>query len=187
MTLKEILIVGIIGALIGASVAGVAQSWRYGTQLKDKDVSYSALVTSHAQEISRINDATARATAQALTAQHTAEQRAAELDQRHTQELAHETDENAKLRALYLGATRDADAAHKRLRIQGVCPAAPAGGADSVPQTGTASGVGNATAIELTDVAGRTVFDTRQGIIDDQAKVRYLQNYIQTQCLQVAP
>lgn len=186
MTLKEILIVGIIGALIGASVAGVAQSWRYEEKLTGKDADYSALVSKHAQEISRINEAAAQVAAKALSEQQAAEQRAAELDQHHTQELAHAQDENERLRGLYLGATRDAASATQRLRIQGICPAANPASADSVPPAGTAGGVGNAAAVELTDASGHAVFDTREAVIEDQAKIRYLQTYINTQCLKVA-
>ncbi|WP_176211884.1 lysis system i-spanin subunit Rz, partial [Salmonella enterica] len=41
--------------------------------------------------------------------------------------------------------------------------------------------MGNAATVELSDVAGQNVLDIRAGIISDQAKLRYLQEYIRTQ------
>ncbi|EJA5989107.1 lysis protein, partial [Salmonella enterica] len=42
--------------------------------------------------------------------------------------------------------------------------------------------VGDAASVELSAVAGRNVLDIRSGIISDQEKLRYLQDYIRTQC-----
>ena len=44
-------------------------------------------------------------------------------------------------------------------------------------QTGTGN-MGNATSIELSREGGRIVSDIRQGIIEDRAKIKYLQEYI---------
>jgi len=44
--------------------------------------------------------------------------------------------------------------------------------------------VGNATQVELTAKAGRNVLDIRAGIISDQAKLDYLQEYVRS--IQVA-
>ncbi|EMD4649763.1 lysis protein, partial [Salmonella enterica] len=43
--------------------------------------------------------------------------------------------------------------------------------------------VGDAATVELSKGAGQNVLDIRAGIISDQAKLRYLQEYIRTQCL----
>ncbi len=52
------------------------------------------------------------------------------------------------------------------------------------PTTETASTrrVGNAATVELSPVAGQNVLDIRAGIISDQEKLKYLQEYIRTQC-----
>ncbi|HFH0456629.1 TPA: lysis system i-spanin subunit Rz [Salmonella enterica subsp. diarizonae] len=49
--------------------------------------------------------------------------------------------------------------------------------------TTSASRVGNAATVELSPDSGRNVLDIRAGIISDQEKLKYLQEYIRTQCL----
>ncbi|EGZ4525185.1 lysis protein, partial [Salmonella enterica subsp. enterica serovar Abaetetuba] len=68
-------------------------------------------------------------------------------------------------------------AAGGRVRVKGRC---------TVPASTTsasASRMGNAATVELSDVAGRNVLSIRSGIISDQAKLKYLQEYVRTQCL----
>ncbi|EIZ2110677.1 lysis protein [Salmonella enterica] len=93
----------------------------------------------------------------------------AALDARYTKELADAKAENDALQRRL--------AAGGRVRVEGRC---------SVPastETASASRVGNAATVELSPVAGRNVLGIRSGIISDQAKLRYLQEYIRTQCL----
>ncbi|EOF5818420.1 lysis system i-spanin subunit Rz [Salmonella enterica] len=42
--------------------------------------------------------------------------------------------------------------------------------------------VGDAATVELSKGAGQNVLDIRAGIISDQAKLKYLQEYIRAQC-----
>ncbi|MEJ32221.1 lysis protein, partial [Salmonella enterica] len=54
----------------------------------------------------------------------------------------------------------------------------------SVPtetETASTSRVGDAASVELSTVAGQNVLDIRSGIISDQAKLKYLQEYVRTQ------
>lgn len=93
----------------------------------------------------------------------------AALDAKHTTELADAKAENDALR-------------HKLdtggwVLVAGKCPV-PA--TDKTTPTG---GVGDGARVELSDAAGRNVLDIRAGIISDQQKVKYLQEYITTQCL----
>ncbi|EBR5511712.1 lysis protein, partial [Salmonella enterica] len=44
------------------------------------------------------------------------------------------------------------------------------------------SRMGNAATVELSDVAGQNVLSIRSGIISDQEKLKYLQEYIRAQC-----
>ncbi|EBJ5997112.1 lysis protein [Salmonella enterica subsp. salamae] len=92
----------------------------------------------------------------------------AALDARYTKELADEHAKNAELqRRLSAGG---------RVRVEGRC---------SVPtrtETASTSRVGNAATVELSPVAGQNVLDIRAGIISDQEKLKYLQEYIRTQC-----
>ncbi len=90
----------------------------------------------------------------------------AALDAKYTKELADANAENDALR-------RRLDNGG-RVRVKGKCPAQ-----DYTTSTG---GVGDAGTVELSDVAGRNVLGIRSGIIRDQKALRYLQDYINTQC-----
>ncbi|MCT4701210.1 lysis protein [Enterobacteriaceae bacterium H20N1] len=93
----------------------------------------------------------------------------AALDAKYTQELADANAQNAALqRRLDNGG---------RVLVKGKCPV-PASN-----QSTSSGSVGNDASIELSDVAGRNVLSIRSGIISDQAKVKYLQDYIRQQCL----
>ncbi|EAA8037443.1 lysis protein [Salmonella enterica] len=93
----------------------------------------------------------------------------AALDAKYTKELADAQTENADLqRRLASGG---------RVRVKGRC---------TVPASTTSASpgsVGNAATVELSNVAGQNVLGIRAGIISDQAKLRYLQDYVRTQCL----
>ncbi|QVQ10277.1 lysis protein [Salmonella enterica subsp. enterica serovar Paratyphi B str. CFSAN000540] len=92
----------------------------------------------------------------------------AALDAKYTKELADAKAENDALqRRLASGG---------RVRVKGRC---------TVPaSTTTASpgSVGNAATVELSRDSGQNVLDIRAGIISDQAKLKYLQEYVRTQC-----
>ncbi|ECJ3538067.1 lysis protein [Salmonella enterica] len=93
----------------------------------------------------------------------------AALDEKYTKELADAQTENADLqRRLASGG---------RVRVKGRC-AVPASTTTASPGS-----VGNAATVELSRDAGQNVLDIRAGIISDQAKLRYLQEYVRTQCL----
>ncbi|ENC4500136.1 lysis protein [Salmonella enterica subsp. enterica serovar Bareilly] len=93
----------------------------------------------------------------------------AAIDEKYTKELADAQTRNTDLQRRL--------AAGGRVRVEGRC---------SVPtETKTASTrrVGNAATVELSPVAGQNVLDIRAGIISDQEKLKYLQEYIRTQCI----
>ncbi|ELD6284783.1 lysis protein [Salmonella enterica] len=102
-----------------------------------------------------------------ITDMQTRQRNVAALDAKYTKELADAQTENADLqRRLASGG---------RVRVKGRC---------TVPaSTTTASpgSVGNAATVELSRDSGQNVLDIRAGIISDQAKLRYLQEYIRTQ------
>ncbi|EBL7584947.1 lysis protein [Salmonella enterica] len=92
----------------------------------------------------------------------------AELDARYTKELADAKAENDALR-------RKLDNGG-RVLVKGKCPVS------SSAETSSASGMGNDATVELSPGTGQNVFDIRAGIISDQEKLKYLQEYIRTQC-----
>ncbi|KMT79353.1 bacteriophage lysis protein, partial [Salmonella enterica subsp. enterica serovar Newport str. 36805] len=54
-------------------------------------------------------------------------------------------------------------------------------------KTASTRRVGNAATVELSPVAGQNVLDIRAGIISDQEKLKYLQEYIRAQCRKKIP
>ncbi|HAF0823759.1 TPA: lysis protein [Salmonella enterica subsp. enterica serovar Sandiego] len=92
----------------------------------------------------------------------------AALDAKYTKELADAQTRNTDLQRRL--------AAGGRVRVEGRC---------SVPtqtETASTSRVGNAATVELSPGAGQNVLNIRAGIISDQEKLKYLQEYIRAQC-----
>ncbi|WP_244630926.1 lysis protein [Pantoea agglomerans] len=112
----------------------------------------------------------ARRQAATITDINQRQQRLAAIDKTHTEALSAAESENDAMRRQLAAGTR-------RMYVHAKCP---------VPGTGTATGsvrLGDGTAVELATDSRRNVLDIRAGIIRDQEKLRYLQEYVQTQCL----
>lgn len=93
----------------------------------------------------------------------------ASLDARYTKELADAKAENDALqRKLDNGG---------RVLVKGKCPV------PASTETASTGGVGHDGTLELSSASGRNILSIRSGIISDQQKIRYLQDYINTQCL----
>ncbi|EDS8889478.1 lysis protein [Salmonella enterica] len=92
----------------------------------------------------------------------------AALDARYTKELADAQTRNTDLQRRL--------AAGGRVRVKGRC---------TVPASTTPAStgsVGDAATVELSPDSGQNVLSIRSGIINDQAKLRYLQQYVREQC-----
>ncbi|NJR90106.1 lysis protein [Salmonella enterica subsp. enterica serovar Typhimurium] len=92
----------------------------------------------------------------------------AALDEKYTKELADAQTRNTDLQRRL--------AAGGRVRVEGRCSVPPE------TETASTSRVGNAATVELSPGAGQNVLDIRAGIISDQEKLKYLQEYVRTQC-----
>ncbi|MDE9447957.1 lysis protein [Xenorhabdus bovienii] len=92
-----------------------------------------------------------------------------EMDAKHLKVLANDKAKIDTLRA-------DVAAARRKLRIKAICP---------VSETVTSRGMVDATTVELTGETGSTVLDIREDIINDRAKLKYLQEYVNTECYKV--
>jgi len=96
-------------------------------------------------------------------------QRLAKADQQSTEKLTHALTENDRLERLY----SSADDERRRLRIE-----VKVARADTVVSAAAGSGsVGDAASVELSAAAGRAVWNIRRSMIDDQAKLAYLQEW----------
>ncbi len=97
------------------------------------------------------------------------EQRLAKADQQSTEKLNHALTENDRLERLY----SSADDERRRLRIDVKIARADA----IVSAAPSAGSVGDAASVELSAAAGSAVWDIRRGMIDDQEKLAYLQEW----------
>lgn len=97
------------------------------------------------------------------------EQRLAKADQQSTEKLTNALTENDRLERLY----SSADDERRRLRIE-----VKVARADAIVSAATGpGGVGDAASVELSAEAGRAVWNIRRSMIDDQAKLAYLQEW----------
>lgn len=143
----------IISLLIVAAALGWTTSHYHGNAVKYKDQRDTA---THSLKL-------ANAT---ITDMQTRQRDVAALDAKYTKELADAQNRNTDLQRRL--------AAGGRVRVEGRC---------SVPtrtETASTSRVGNAATVELSPDAGQNVLDIRAGIISDQEKLKYLQDYIRT-------
>ncbi|EKA2141249.1 lysis protein [Salmonella enterica] len=94
----------------------------------------------------------------------------AALDAKYTKELADAQNRNTDLQRRL--------AAGSRVRVEGRCTVP----TTTTTETASTSRVGNAATVELSPGAGQNVLNIRAGIISDQEKLKYLQEYIRAQC-----
>ena len=97
------------------------------------------------------------------------EQRLATADQQSTEKLTHALTENDRLERLY----SSADDERRSLRIEVTLARN-----DAIVSAATDPGsVGDAASVELSAASGRAVWNIRRSMIDDQAKLAYLQEW----------
>ncbi|MDE9443841.1 lysis protein [Xenorhabdus bovienii] len=139
---------------LGALVIVSGLLWFFYREYQQKNKDYNDLNTKHQTQLIAINE-------QQVRIQHLAE-----LETKHRQELDNAKSEIDTLRA-------DVAAGRRKLRIKAICP---------VSETTSSRGMVDATTVELSGETGSTILDIREGIINDLAKLRYLQDYIKTEC-----
>ncbi len=98
----------------------------------------------------------------------------AALDAKYTKELADAQNRNTDLQRRL--------AAGSRVRVEGRCTVPTTTTTTTTTKTASTRRVGNAATVELSPGAGQNVLDIRAGIISDQEKLKYLQEYVRTQC-----
>ncbi|PHM60661.1 peptidase [Xenorhabdus stockiae] len=128
--------------------------WFYYSEYQDKSKAYASLKLQYDSQIFAINKQQERL------------EQLAKLDEIYIEKLANAKTEIDTLRA-------NVAAGRRKLRIQATCP---------VHEASSSGSVGDATPVELPRETGQAVLDIREGIINDRAKLRYLQDYIKTEC-----
>jgi prophage endopeptidase len=161
----------VVAALAAGLIAGLAVG-AYAQQIR-----IANLKAAHAVEAQQRADealAVANANARLKDAVHDWRQKQgaliADIDARITQEVSDARKETeTRLRGLAAGTVR--------VRyVKATCP----GPSSDLPTAPSTSSVGDGAGIELTPDAGRDVLVLRQALIEDRAKIEYLQGYIRS-------
>src|SRR5690606_8810504 len=157
----------IYGAAISAAfIAGwLTQGWRMGKQMAEQRAE-------HIDLLRRTSEANAQIILQQQADQQAQAQRLAELGTKHTLELSHALQENRRLEDLYSAA----DGERRRLRIDVIVARNDA----TVSATAGTGSVGDAASLEISGEAGRAVWDIRRMMVEDRAKLEYLQEWVRT-------
>ncbi len=157
--------VGMAVLVLCALSFGAAWQWQgnaYGRQLAAKDVEHQVFLR-------QVAEANAAVILKQQAERLDLERRLAKADQQSTEKLNHALTENDRLERLY----SSADDERRSLRIEVTLARN-----DAIQRATTGSGsVGDAASLELSAAAGRAVWDIRRSMIDDQAKLAYLQEW----------
>lgn len=165
--LKQYKLIALAAAVLALMALSATGAWQwqansYGKRLADQ-------ATAHETFLRQAAEANAAVIQKQQTERLDLESRLSANDQQQTEKLTHAKAENDRLERLY----SSADNERRRLRIE-----ARIARADLVVSETTGSGsVGDATSVELSEAAGRAVWDLRRSMIDDQAKLAYLQEW----------
>lgn len=158
--MNKTLIAALISLSIGAGAAWWIEGLRWDTNVAD-------LKLKHGEALKAISDKALADTETHITTMKAFQKRLAELDKQYSEDLANAQAENNRMRDDVIAGTRRVRIATANLAT---CQLTKSGD----PTTG---GVGDGTTVELSQAAGRNILDIRAGIISDQAKLRYLQDY----------
>ncbi|EKN3594779.1 lysis protein [Yersinia enterocolitica] len=158
--MNKTLIAALISLSVGAGAAWWVQDMRWDTDVAD-------LKLRQGEALKDVSDKALADTETHISTMKAFQKRLSELDKQHSEDLANAQAENNRMRDDVIAGTRRVRIATANLAT---CQLTKSG--DS-----TTGGVGDGTTVELSQAAGRNIFDIRAGIISDQAKLRYLQDY----------
>ncbi|AOM39149.1 endopeptidase [Xenorhabdus hominickii] len=161
--------------LIVSLVIGISLGWWGQRSLLLSEI--AGLKQQHAAQLMAINQKANSETLIAIQQMKDAQNRATQLDEYYSGKLSHVNEENAALLA-------DITVGHRRVQIAAANLATCQLTQNRDPR---ARSVGDGTQIELTAKSGRAIYDIRTGIIRDQAKLDYLQQYIRDVVRQCKP
>ncbi|EKN5124164.1 TPA: lysis protein [Yersinia enterocolitica] len=161
--MNKTLIAALISLSVGAGAAWWVQDMRWDTDVAD-------LKLRQGEALKAISDKALADTETHISTMKAFQKRLSELDKQHSEDLANAQAENNRMRDDVIAGTRRVRIATANLAT---CQLTKSG--DS-----TAGGMGDGTTVELSQAAGRNILDIRSGIINDQAKLRYLQDYVRS-------
>ncbi|MGE4775145.1 lysis system i-spanin subunit Rz [Yersinia enterocolitica] len=161
--MNKTLIAALISLSVGAGAAWWVQDMRWDTDVAD-------LKLRQGEALKAVSDKALADTETHISTMKAFQQRLSELDKQHSEDLANAQAENNRMRDDVIAGTR-----RVRIAIANLATCQLTKSGDS-----TTGGVGDGTTVELSQAAGRNILDIRSGIINDQAKLRYLQDYVRS-------
>lgn len=167
---------GLAGIILAAAVllTGVV-TWGIASFIHDKEVlslqkEHSDQLTKHEADMRAIAVKAQEQTQAAIDRMKEAQNALAELDQKRLKELSDAKAENDSLR-------RDVIAGSRSVRLIAETVSRCDTGSSTASGGSSTGSVGDGKGIELTPNSAKLIFDLREGIINDQAKLKYLQSY----------
>ncbi len=155
-----------LAVAVALLLAGFAGGWYIQGNRWDADV--ASVRQQNAEDMKAVSDAAAKQLADERAKSQALQTQLATLDTKYTQDLANAQADNDRLRANVTTGTR-------KLYVKGKCPNP--GSSVNVSKTATSGSLGDDSRVELSNDTGSNVLDIRAGIISDQAKLKYLQDY----------
>lgn len=160
-----------IAVIIVGFVAWGVTSGHYKNKISNLEKNHADQVAQYERNIGAIKAKAQEETAAAMQRMKDAQAALVELDKKKSKELANAKAENDAL-------MRDVADGTRRVRIlQANLTGCNSGAGTSSRDTSTGS-MGDGTTVELSAAAGQLIYNIREGIITDQAKLTYLQNYV---------
>lgn len=160
-----------IAVIITGFVTWSITSNHYKGAINEIEKENAEQVAGYERAIGEIKGKAQEETAAAISRMKDAQNALAELDKQTSQELANAKSENDNLR-------RDVADGSRRVRILQTNLAGCNSNTNATSGDTSTRSVGDGEGAELTIEAGSIVYDLRQGIITREAKVNYLQDYI---------
>ena len=158
----KIVLLLLVAGVIAASSGLIYWQWqknKYEGQLASQ-------LSSFDRTISAVNLAAAKVAQDALAERDAATLKLAALDKEATEQRSHDLAENKRLSNLLTSGGR--------VSVNGTCTSSSSVG--SMPKTDSSSSVGDGSSIELSQPAGLNILGIREGIIRDQAALKFFQD-----------
>lgn len=167
---------GVAGVILAAAVLLTGfVTWSVSAFIHDKEVislkkEYADQLTKYETDMRAIAVKAQEQTQAAIDRMKEAQNALADLDQKRLKELSDAKAENDSLR-------RDVIDGSRSVRIIAETVARCDTSASTAGGNSSTRSVGDGKGIELAPNSAKLVFDLREGIINDQAKLKYLQSY----------
>nr|WP_314583418.1 lysis protein [uncultured Pseudomonas sp.] len=168
------LIAGAVVVLLamGTGFGWVLNGWRLEGRVARAEAATERESKAHQADLAAISNAAAQQVREALAKQQDAQQKVADLDRKHTEEMQNAKDENDRLRG-------DVADGRRRLQLKASCPAS----GSNLPNTTSTASLGNGSSPRLNDAAERDYWSLRSGIATARNQIAALQRYVREVCL----